>query len=480
MRRAGWLALAVALPRLLVLFFNENLGGDAIARTWLAHRWLEAPHLITSFDGGGKQFGPLHLYLLAFGEWLWPSLLHAGRVSSLVVGVATAWPLFVFTRRRFGDRAATLAVLGFAAWGLHVQCSTTSASEALNLLCVMSAVAWFDAADTKRGAWWGAALALNLACATRYDSWLLVPLLAVVEWWRTRRLLRGAAFGAVSVAFAGLWLGGNFLALGDALFPIRFIDTFHREWWPAEAALWGEGPYRVMCLLFWPGAALLTLTPALAIPAGLALRRLWVERVELRWVVVLIVLPSVGYGVRGAVFSTFAPLARFTMKELLFLLPLAGWWLSARSARVQAAALVVAATWCVALGAFTFRPDSRWSFSLRSISATSRMEIALREPADWLRANAAPRGLLMVDEDPRGFDDLPLSYYSGFPFDQQLRRRYEHFEVALVGRSPEWLVVFDGGRLEREGALSGESVFRGRSYVLRATFGSRRIFQAVP
>ena len=238
MKRFFWLLLAVALPRVAVFFVNENLGGDAIARTWLAHRWLAAPHLITSFDGGAKQFGPLHIYLLAGAEFIWPSLLHAGRVVSLVAGVLTAWPLFFFTRRRFGENAATLAVLGLTGWGLHVQCSTTSASEALNLLWVMSAVAAFDlAAENPRAGWW-AALFLNLACATRYDSWLLVPLLVVAQGARTRRVWPSFAFGAAASVFAVSWLIGNFVARGDPLFPIKFIDQFHRDWWPSEAAIW--------------------------------------------------------------------------------------------------------------------------------------------------------------------------------------------------------------------------------------------------
>ena len=75
MNRSLWLAAAVLAPRLLCFVFNENLGGDAIARTWLAHRWSEAPLLMTSFADGARQFGPLHLYLLALAELFWPSIL---------------------------------------------------------------------------------------------------------------------------------------------------------------------------------------------------------------------------------------------------------------------------------------------------------------------------------------------------------------------------------------------------------------------
>lgn len=439
MKRGWWLAAAVLAPRLVALFVNENLAGDAIVRTWMAHRWLDAPQFMTSFDDGPRQFGPLHLYLLALAELLWPSLMHAGRVLSLVVGSLTAWPLYAFTARRFGPQAATVAVLGFAFWGLHVQCSTTSASEALNLLLVMSAVAFFDLGQ--RGAWWGSVLMLNLACATRYDSWLLVPLLAAAELWRTRSLLQAIGFGAAASAFAIFWLIGNQVGQGDALFPIRYIDQFHRDWWPREAAIWDEGPYRVICLLFWPGALVLMLTPFFAIGGAVALRRSWKEHPDLRWLIMLIAVPVVLYTFRSAVTSSFAPMARFTMKEALFILPFAGWALSQRP-RLAQVAVAAAAVWCVGLGAYCYEPNSRWSYTFRSVAATSRLEPSVRVSTDWLQANAAPAGgLLIADEDPREFNDIVITYFSGFGFADQVRRRHEHYEELLGTRSPRWLML---------------------------------------
>lgn len=485
MTRGLWLAAAVALPRLAVLFVNQNLSGDAIARTWLAHRWLEAPHVITHLHDGAMQFGPLHVYLLALAELAWPSLPHAGRAASFVVGCLTAWPLAVFTARRFGSRAATFAVLGFACWGLHVQTSTTATSEALTLLLVMSAVTLFDVADARPAAWWGAALLLNLACATRYDPWLWVPLLATAEWHRTKRLSRGVAFGAASSLFAVLWLAGNELALGEALAPIRVIDQFHRGWWPAEAAVWGEANYRVICAFFWPGAALLMLSPFLALPAMAMAARAWRARPELRWLLVLVAVPALLYSVRAAVMGSFAPLARFTMKELLLLLPFAGWGVDRFSQRWPSAgpALVGgAAAWCLGLGAYCYEPDTKWSFTLRAISPTSRLEQPLRAFVESLaaRTRAVP-GTLVVDEDPHAYDDLAISFYSGLPFEEQVRRRYDRYEEALAGRTARWLVLFEGGRLVREGAAvllsDGRVRFRGQLYERRAS-GRASLFES--
>ena len=73
----------------------------------------------------------------------------------------------------------------------------------------------------------------------------------------------------------------------------------------------------------------------------------------------------------------------------------------------------------------------------------------------------------MVDEDPRGYDDLAVSYFSGRPFDDQLRRRFEHYEEALGSRVPRWLVLFEGGKLEVTPIDAGHVEYRGHRFELR-------------
>ncbi len=456
----GLLAL-VALPRLVVFPFNQNLGGDAIARVWLAHRWLEAPHVIASFDQGAVQFGPLHIYLLALAEWVWPSLLHAGRALSLLAALASVPPLFVLTRRLFGEVAATWAVACFALWGLHVQCSTTAASEALSLLLVLVLVerfaCWVETRE--RQALLTCALVLNLACATRYDVWLLVPLLVGAAWWRSRSLVTAMGFACASSAFALGWMLGNLVDRGDPLFPFRFIDDFHRAWFPHEEATWGRATYRLICLGFWPGTALATLTPGVAVAGVVGVVRAWRAGLA-RWLIVLIVVPTVLYTVRSSVLGSFAPLARFTIKEVALLLPFV--WFGAepllawRWGRVMIGASATGLVlWCAGLGWFCFRSSGTWQDSLRPIAATSTLEVRLAELSALVQARAMPTASLVVDEDPRGYDDLILSYFSGFSYEHQARRRSPLFETRLRAGAPRVVVIFEGGRLGKEGRFRG-------------------------
>ncbi|HEX8820135.1 MAG TPA: glycosyltransferase family 39 protein, partial [Archangium sp.] len=197
----GLLIAAALLPRLLLMPFNENFYGDAVARTELAERWARAPHLITSYADGAFQFGPLHLYLVGAVLKVVPDKALAGRLVSLLFGVLAVVPLFSLTRRLFDWRAGVWASLAFCVWGMHLQMSTTAASESLSLFLMLWVFALCaEGLDENRlGPIFGAAVVLNLACATRYDAWMFIPLLCVglLLWGEDRvaGLTRAVGFG---------------------------------------------------------------------------------------------------------------------------------------------------------------------------------------------------------------------------------------------------------------------------------------------
>jgi hypothetical protein len=470
MKRQAMLLVLVAVPRLFVFPLNQNLFGDAVARTWLAHLWLQHPHVVGSFAQGGFQFGSLQLYLLALAEWAWPDLLNAGRVVSLAVGIASVVPLMALTRRLFSDAAAAAAAFGFAWWGMHIQCSTTSSSEALNLLLVFVALErfskWVDAGE--RSSLLMTALMLNLASATRYDSWLLIPLLALAVLSRSRSIVTALWFGASSSAFAAGFCFGNWVDLGAPLYPFTYIDDFHRAWFPSEEALWGGSSYRVLCALFWPGTAVVTLTPAVGLAGFAGLLRAWRAR-RARWLVLLVVVPTVLYAVRSSVFASFAPLTRFTVKEVALVLPFVWYgaeplfaWLPKVRAPLVALVAVGCVAWAVCLGVFCFEPTGTWQNSLRPIAATSTLEPRLSKVTSWLAQHADPTEVLVVDVDPRGYDDLVVSYFSGAAFELQARRRSALFEARLKAGQLGYLVRFEQGQLDHELTLGVNQVtFRG-------------------
>lgn len=212
--------LAVAtVVRVIVLLLSENgidfhfNAYDRPLFTWYdwmpSSRWLPMP-----------SYGPLHFYVLrALFLILGFDPEYLPRIASLVFGVAALWPLMRVTRRLFGAKAALWAGLAGALYPLGVRLSVVSLEVTLFLLLLLLATdAFARAVEDRRHGWkpilW-AALWLNLAGATRFEAWFLIPLMALallrVSFWRA------VAFGALASVFPVFWMAANHYLTGDAL-----------------------------------------------------------------------------------------------------------------------------------------------------------------------------------------------------------------------------------------------------------------------
>jgi 4-amino-4-deoxy-L-arabinose transferase-like glycosyltransferase len=461
---------AALVPRLILLPVNENFYGDAVIRTELAARWAAHPHWITSWADGAFQFGPLHIYLMGLLLRVWPSQEHVGRLLSLFFGVFSIIPLFWLTRRLMGQRAAVWACLAFSAWGIHLQFSTTAASEAVALFFVLGSLAFFAAAmeEGRFAPLVCSALALNLACATRYDAWLLIPLLTVALLFgdkdRVAAITRAAFFALFCLPFPLFWMDGNERVPPDhdPFAPIRFIEQFHRAWVSDGLGRWGQIGYRLQNLFFWPGAALATLSPLVAFFGMFGMARAFRQRPEQRWLLYVAWIPTLYFTFRSTVLLTFQPLARFTATELALLLPYvyfgflellkkAGVW-TRRAAAALAIAVAIAEP--IALGAFTLRSDGRLEQALRPISPTSTNPEAIMRVARFIKEEIAPRnGAIILDSDP-AYSDLQVAFFGGLPEERMARYRWDDcqgdggcFPDRLRTANPEYLIRIEGGKL---------------------------------
>jgi hypothetical protein len=124
--------------------------------------------------------------------------------------------------------------------------------------------------------------------------------------------------------------------------------------------------------------------------------------------------------------------------------------------------------WPAWLGWYCFRTEGAWPDTLQAISPTSTNEPKLMRVAQWLKAHAAPTAEgLLFDEDPAGYTDLQIGFYSGFSYERQARRRSSFFEERLAQNRIGYVVRYEGGRLEREGWISVEGArvrFAGQTF----------------
>ncbi|HVE82364.1 MAG TPA: glycosyltransferase family 39 protein [Myxococcales bacterium] len=448
------LTLLVRLPAYAV---NENDLGDAVSRTELARKWADAPHWISSFTDGAYQYGPLHLYVVGAALKLGVPAERAGPLTSLLFGTLTALPLWALTRRLFGGAAAAWSGVALALWGLHIQMSTTGASEALSLFLVLGALALFHPERPRRLA--ASGLVLTLACAVRYDTWLLAPLLSLLALAHGKDLRaafgRAALFGLCCLPFPVAWLWGNARDLGDPLYPLHYVEAFQREWLPEGLRRWGQVLYRLQNLGFWPGVAVVTLGP-LAGGAGMfGMGWAYRARPDVRWLLWAAWAPAAYFTFRGAVLVDFQPLARYAVTQVALVLPFLKPGADAllRGRRTRAAAALGAASMIgvtAFLAAYTWEPRTRPARALYPVGPISRNPLEVRQV---LALFTPPRvedwQPLLLDEDPRRYLDIQIGFSLRHPWPERVvHRRWPTWEEALTYFQPVWIVRFEGGLLE--------------------------------
>jgi 4-amino-4-deoxy-L-arabinose transferase-like glycosyltransferase len=462
-RRLGLIILVALALRLVVFPGNEHLYGDAVSRTEMAEDWARAPHLIRSFGDGAAQYGPLHIYLVGAALSVFDRN-DASRFVSLLFGVLTLIPIFALTRHYFGTASATWAGLAFACWGLHIQASTTGGSEAVALFLLWVAFAWLARAFYRPHwiAFATAALAMNLAAATRYDAWMYIPLLAVVPLWqwpdKARAIRLGLLFLILCLPYPVFWMVGNAAAHGDPLYPLTYIDEFHRVWALESGGGWQAWWLRVQGLGFWPAMAIFTLSPGVAVLGLIGMASAWRMRPASRWLIVAAAVPTAYYAFRTAVLLDFVPLGRFTVVQVSLLLPfiVTGWsWVLAQRGRTDARRVAMisgalAVLMPLTLGAFTFRNDSVAATVLKPLSPTSTNPRALMRAAAFVRTTVVERGRTLALDEDATYQDLQLAFFARVSPERTTRLRWPGFRERVVSSPPDFVVVFSRGRLLAE------------------------------
>jgi 4-amino-4-deoxy-L-arabinose transferase-like glycosyltransferase len=459
-------ALAVAAAaRAAPLVLGMEHYGDAPVRIELAERWAKNPHLWRGY-AETLQYGPLHLTLLGLFIRACGDRVLGARLLSLLCGLTGVWLLWRIAQRERGAEAAFLAALGLALSPLHIQASTTGASEAVFLALFLGALdcALLDDAVA------GAAL-LGAAGLVRYDGWMYVPLMGALLYLRRRDPWRALGFCALATAPALWWMWRNAVSSGDALAPLRHIDEDHRALARMMLSWFGQVRWRAYALVYWPLAMCAVATPLLgALSLWGAARAL--KRRESGWeLVALAWIPAAYFTFRAAVLADFRPLSRFTLVAATLSLPFA--WTAL--APLRRAAIAVAAATPLALALASYGRDGGLAEWARPLSPISSLPPGIAQAAQWLKANARPTDVVLLDEVWH-YGDIPLAFASGLPEKQLLRLRWtDDFERRFPREPPTLAVTFDQGKL---GVFDKDRFdFRGLPFCRQARFVYASIYR---
>ena len=441
--------------------FAENKHGDAPMRALIAE-WM---NLVPDAAGDPRtycQFGPLHTTLMRPFLWLDPVAARSSRYLSLLAGIAVFFPFVRLARRMTGDAHVPLAALALAVSPLHIQASTTAASEALYLLLMVTCLERLLAAlDSGRRATFAVAgMLAALAAMTRYDAWIDFPVVVAGAWFldgRHRpagaRPLAGLLIVSLLAATLPLaWIAWSARATDDPLFFAHYITSDHAHLAAAVTARWGPLWARARQLGIWSLSFAAAMSLPMVVGAAMALRHPGRLSAAARLVVLAALTPPALYLAKGLLLLSFEPLPRFALIPGALLLPLAAaaierrWprhetrW---RSLTAASAAILSGVMMIVACG----RAGRIWA-GAESFGPLTRLDDEDRQLARYLRAHRLPGERVFIE--PLDFADIVIAHAAGVPapltISLALTRTASPTVAATLARTgARWLAAYDGG-----------------------------------
>jgi hypothetical protein len=266
-------------------------------------------------------------------------------------------------------------------------------------------------------------------------------------------LSRVALFCALAVLPVPLWLSQNARFCGDLLAPLHYIDRDHRALADVALGWFGQLRWRAYCLVYWPAAVLLLVSPVLGLLslAGAA-RALW--RRSAGWELAAIAwIPAAYFTFRGAVLADFRPLSRFVLVAATLSLPFAWSALAALPSRLRIGAAALAGAFLVgtpaALALASYGRNGSVAEWARPLSPVSTVPPGIAQASRWLRTNGRPDDVLLLDSAWH-YLDIPLAFASGLPEQRIARLRWPDFADRLARTPPTLAVLLYQGKLRWE------------------------------
>ncbi len=421
-----WLgpALLAAFIRVPIAAMAEDQFGDAPIRVDLVHRWLQSPGLWWDF-GHVFQYGPLPTNVAGLLAWtgLGPDL--APRMLVVIAGIVSVALASILAERLGGVAAGVAAGLALALSPLHIQASTTFASETIYLAFALGCV--LRALD--RDVYGSAALAFG-AATTRFDTWLWLPLLGF--WWVWRGFPQDRRRGLLAAALLGVgplsMLLANAIMVEDPFAALHYISSQHVELAHTAQQLWAPPRWREEMLRFWPEAIVTILTPGFGLLVFVGLWQHLRKRSDALLPLALGIAPPLVYAFKALAMDAFWPMPRFALGPAVMLavgLPRLRWPVIA----VCAAVSVYCDVWLTRL------PEGDPGDRLYSaeMSPVSKLPADLRAGSKALRE---VNGTVALDFVPT-YEDILVAYGAGLD-----RYKLLHPEPGSV---PNRIVAIAGG-----------------------------------
>ncbi len=223
--------------RVVVFMYSDNgidFHHNAYDRGIFVQNWMQDFRLVPDVS-----YGPVHFYLVGAVMLILPDPVLAPRLLALFCSVVVFLLIYKLTRRLYGPWEAVVAGLLATLHPHGVRLSVVGLEMmpyAMILIGAFLALHYFWTSDSKFG--WAAlaGLLFTLAAATRFEAWIVLPVVciaALIKEWKS-----GLVFCLTASIFPAAWMGYHFHLYGE---PFHFlgiagnIASVHMEkqplWW---------------------------------------------------------------------------------------------------------------------------------------------------------------------------------------------------------------------------------------------------------
>lgn len=479
-----------SLGRVISFMYSANSGGDAGARVALVAAWLQKPTLKVVFD----TYPPGHFYLIALFALVTRNVVIAGRLLSLVLGIASLPIIWKLARLLYGEWAGVLSVSVFSFYSLHIGYSTTSSAEVsyvfFFLLGIYLLFSVLGEGNLELGRLALSGICLSVSQSIKFEAWVLFGALFVglAVWllvaegamkWRTwwKPLL---VFGITGGAWPVFMMAYSHHVFGDPMYLISWtrvrvtsvltqhsLSRFHEMAVMASALLLGVSPIAIAGGVW--GVILSFSRRLTAFFASVIIFFAAIEFYELyNGGTVAVARYTITLGTLLAVISGFgidSALRKLSANRILV-------------SRIVVMGLLLAN--CLLLLAGSEIPNS-YSEKLLSVSPRLRYPARIKAVGDYLRSHLGPQDAVVIDD--YNVESNVIADAAGLPVPRGQRAYLvsNKHSISVVDyintEHPRLLVYADGGVLsntinlpttcqeaERIDGIVYECVFAGQVY----------------
>jgi len=464
-RSDTWIALTListgSLLRVLSYFLSDNAGGDALARVAMTAQWLQHPVPKFFFSA----YPPGHFYFIGLASLIFGDVLVAGRILSLVLGIASLFVVWKLARTIYGDTAGMLAAAVFSLYTLHIGYSTTSSSEVTYLLFLLLSMMFFFSylATGWNKAWYLAmsGISMSVAESIRYEAWVvfggLVVILGlmVIPDFKLRRWIGFRALLVFGIS-GGLWpvlmMTYSWRATGDPMYLVHSNRTRVTE---TLAATHSPMLYQ---LALTPIAILISLSPLAFGAAIYGFMKSFRSRLPAAFAGLTLFFAAVQ--IHAILTRGLLALARYSITLGSMLAVIAGYGLERICEKVapektRLAHMVVIVFLFLNLSFVFFMSERPQGYSEKFAAVSPRLRFPKRvsEVARFLRTHMAPEDAVVIDN--YNVESNIVMAAAGMPLLPGNRaylasvKNDINVDVYIKSRHPRFLVYSDHGTLRR-------------------------------